>query len=111
MSLYYNLTNTTVLNPAETLYTIWIGDYPRDRSRDEGTDINNTTGTNDVGSAEILTGQTKGDIVGVSECAVNTIATLYASGARNFLLQNVSNVCYAPKSALSLDLEPSDGSA
>ena len=56
----------------ETLYSLWIG-------------------TNDVGAGALLTGeQTRGaTIVEVTRCAVGWVRTLYASGARNFLLQNV----------------------
>ena len=61
------------LNPAETVYTLWIG-------------------TNDVGVGTLLTGQqTPGvTIVDTVACAVNWVKVLYASGARNFIFQNVS---------------------
>ena len=62
------------LNPEETIYTLWIG-------------------TNDVGAGALLTGhQTPGvTIVDTVACAVNWIKVLYASGARNFIFQNVSD--------------------
>ena len=65
--------NGLKLNPKETMYTLWIG-------------------TNDVGDSALLTGQqTQGTtIVQVTQCAVNWVKTLYDSGARNFLFQNVS---------------------
>ena len=60
------------LRPEETMYTLWIG-------------------TNDVGANALLTGsQTPGvTIVDTVACAVNWIQVLYASGARNFIFQNV----------------------
>lgn len=63
------------LNPEETVYTLWIG-------------------TNDVGVSALLTGgQAPGvTIVDTVSCAVNWIKTLYKSGARNFVFQNVSRV-------------------
>lgn len=70
---YFNDTkNGLKLDPKETLYTIWIG-------------------TNDVGDSTLLTGQqTRGvTIVQVTQCAVNWVKTLYDSGARNFVFQNV----------------------
>lgn len=60
------------LPPAETLYTQWIG-------------------TNDVGLDSLLTGMNSASIVDVAECMVNWVRTLYEDGARNFLLQNVSD--------------------
>ena len=61
------------LRPEETMYTLWIG-------------------TNDVGAGELLTGgQTPGvTVVDTVACAVNWVRVLYASGARNFIFQNVS---------------------
>ena len=61
------------LEPDETMYTLWIG-------------------TNDVGVGELLTGgQTPGvTVVDTVTCAVNWVKTLYDSGARNFIFQNVS---------------------
>ena len=61
------------LNPEETVYTLWIG-------------------TNDVGANALLTGgQAPGvTIVDTVACAVNWVSTLYESGARNFIFQNVS---------------------
>lgn len=79
LNAYFNLTmnGTTSLPPDETLYTLWIG-------------------TNDVGVGELLTGQaTSGvSIVNVSQCAVNWIQTLYDSGARRFLFQNVREMMF-----------------
>ena len=75
LPLYFNDTqnNGLKLNPAETLYTLWLG-------------------TNDVGDFGLLTGKhTEGTtIVQVTQCAVSWVKTLYESGARNFLFQNVS---------------------
>ena len=61
------------LNPEETIFTLWIG-------------------TNDVGAGALLTGaQAPGvTVVDTVSCAVNWVKTLYASGARNFIFQNVS---------------------
>ncbi|KAI0075536.1 hypothetical protein K474DRAFT_1708959 [Panus rudis PR-1116 ss-1] len=71
---YFNLTQNggVSLNPNETIYTLWIG-------------------TNDVGTNALITGdQTPGvSIVQVTQCAVNWVKTLYDSGARNFLFQNM----------------------
>ncbi|KAK7685016.1 hypothetical protein QCA50_011851 [Cerrena zonata] len=60
------------LEPDETIYTLWIG-------------------TNDVGASALLTGhQTPGvTLVDTVSCSINWIKTLYASGARNFLFQNM----------------------
>ncbi len=71
---YFNATkNGLRLLPQETIYTMWIG-------------------TNDVGAGTMLTGQqtTGTTIVNVTACAIDWAKTLYASGARNFLFQNVS---------------------
>ena len=64
---------TLKLDPAETIYTLWIG-------------------TNDVGANALLTGgQAPGvTIVDTVSCAVNWVKVLYESGARNFIFQNVS---------------------
>lgn len=64
---------TLHLSSDETVYTLWIG-------------------TNDVGVNSLIVGAgTKGvTIVDTVSCAVNWISTLYKSGARNFLFQNVS---------------------
>jgi hypothetical protein len=48
------------------------------------------TGTNDVGTDQLITGRSEGDIVDIASCAVSVVSTLYESGARNFLFQNVS---------------------
>ena len=62
------------LDPDETIYTLWIG-------------------TNDLGRAALLTGnQEQGvSLVDVIGCAVSWVSSLYKSGARNFLFQNVGN--------------------
>ena len=59
----------------ETMYTLWIG-------------------TNDVGPEGLLTGKQAGGVtlVDTVSCAVNWVQTLYNSGARNFIFQNVSEV-------------------
>lgn len=63
---------TLRLAPEETVYTLWIG-------------------TNDLGANALLTGETNGaTVVDAVTCAVNWVKTLYLSGARNFLFQNVS---------------------
>ncbi|OSD00164.1 carbohydrate esterase family 16 protein [Trametes coccinea BRFM310] len=63
---------TLRLNPEETIYTLWIG-------------------TNDVGAGALLTGsQTPGvSIVDTVSCAINWVKEMYASGARNFIFQNM----------------------
>ncbi|KAF7790330.1 hypothetical protein EIP86_001285 [Pleurotus ostreatoroseus] len=63
---------TLRLEPEETIYTLWIG-------------------TNDLGANALLTGGgTNGaTVVDVMGCAVNWVKTLYQSGARNFLFQNM----------------------
>ncbi|CAL1699732.1 unnamed protein product [Somion occarium] len=60
------------LDPKETLYTLWIG-------------------TNDVGADTMMSGkQTPGNtIVQVTQCPVSWVKTLYDTGARNFLFQNM----------------------
>ncbi|PIL25384.1 hypothetical protein GSI_13274 [Ganoderma sinense ZZ0214-1] len=60
------------LLPNETIYTLWIG-------------------TNDLGVGQLLTGgQASGvTVVDTSICAVNWVQTLYNSGARNFIFQNM----------------------
>ncbi|KDR73972.1 hypothetical protein GALMADRAFT_596103 [Galerina marginata CBS 339.88] len=58
------------LNPAQTIYTLWLG-------------------TNDVGSNALLTGSDKASLVDVTTCMINWVKVLYASGARNFLFQNM----------------------
>ncbi|KZV77130.1 carbohydrate esterase family 16 protein [Peniophora sp. CONT] len=65
--------NSIRVPPKDTLYTIWIG-------------------TNDVGPNTLLTGTNVAGnttIVDVTACAVDWVSTLYHSGARNFLLQNM----------------------
>ena len=65
---------TLELDPAETMYTLWIG-------------------TNDVGYLGLLTGkQAPGvTVVDTVACAVTWVKVLYAAGARNFIFQNVSH--------------------
>ncbi|RPD58827.1 hypothetical protein L227DRAFT_612586 [Lentinus tigrinus ALCF2SS1-6] len=60
-----------ILDPNETIYTLWIG-------------------TNDVGVHGLLTGQTPNEtVVDTTACAVNWVKVLYESGARNFIFQNM----------------------
>ncbi|TBU45278.1 hypothetical protein BD309DRAFT_1079441 [Dichomitus squalens] len=78
-----------VLRPENTIYTLWIG-------------------TNDVGANALLTGsQAPGvTLVDTATCAVNWVKTLYDSGARNFIFQNMipleTTPLYAPDSYLNL---------
>ncbi|KAI0807961.1 GDSL lipase/acylhydrolase [Fomes fomentarius] len=67
------------LRPEETIYTLWIG-------------------TNDVGVNGLLPGnQAPGvTIVDVVACAVNWVQALYASGARNFIFQNMIPLEFVP---------------
>ena len=60
------------LKPEDTIYTLWIG-------------------TNDVGDGALLTGHGAPGVTVVDTvtCAVNWVQTLYNSGARNFIFQNV----------------------
>jgi len=62
--------HTLSLNPEETIYTLWIG-------------------TNDVGVSALLTGSDDASISNVTTCMVNWVQTLYESGARNFIFQNM----------------------
>ncbi|KAJ4480570.1 GDSL lipase/esterase [Lentinula edodes] len=72
---FAELSNGTLpdLPPDETLYTLWIG-------------------TNDVGSSALLTGHGAPGVslVDTVSCAVNWVKTMYVSGARNFLFQNMA---------------------
>ncbi|KAI0657945.1 hypothetical protein C8Q70DRAFT_250112 [Cubamyces menziesii] len=70
---------TLRLNPEETIYTLWIG-------------------TNDVGANALLTGsQPPGvSVVDTVSCAVNWVKVMYASGARNFVFQNMIPLEHAP---------------
>ncbi|KAI0077023.1 carbohydrate esterase family 16 protein [Panus rudis PR-1116 ss-1] len=87
LPLYFDeVRNGTLhLRPEETMYTLWIG-------------------TNDVGATTILTGQQSPGvtIVDTVSCAVNWVKTLYDSGARNFIFQNMiplqHTILYAPDS-------------
>ncbi|KAJ6461036.1 GDSL lipase/acylhydrolase [Mycena sanguinolenta] len=56
--------------PEETIYTLWIG-------------------TNDLGVDSLITGSNNASVVDVVGCMVNWVRTLYASGARNFIMQNM----------------------
>ncbi|PAV23314.1 carbohydrate esterase family 16 [Pyrrhoderma noxium] len=74
LPLYFSeLKNGTLsINNDESVYTLWIG-------------------TNDIGQSALLTGD---QLVGVSlvdvvSCTVNWVKTLYDSGARNFIFQNM----------------------
>ncbi|KAH8823572.1 GDSL lipase/acylhydrolase [Flagelloscypha sp. PMI_526] len=74
---YYALVDngTIKLDPANTLYSLWIG-------------------TNDVGIYSLITGDAKASIVEVSECMVSWVKNLYEHGARNFLFQNMIPLQY-----------------
>ncbi|KAG2130906.1 carbohydrate esterase family 16 protein [Suillus clintonianus] len=63
---------TLELDPKETMYTIWIG-------------------TNDLGANALITGSNapSTSIVQVRQCAIDVLKTLYESGARNFIMQNI----------------------
>ncbi|TCD62319.1 hypothetical protein EIP91_007059 [Steccherinum ochraceum] len=63
---------TLRLNPADTVFTLWIG-------------------TNDVGANALITGNgiNGATIVDTVSCAINVFKTLYKSGFRNFLFQNM----------------------
>ncbi|KAF5356378.1 hypothetical protein D9758_009473 [Tetrapyrgos nigripes] len=72
------------LEGKETLYTLWIG-------------------TNDVGANGLLTGHgailedgERVSVVDTVTCAVNWVKTLYDSGARNFLFQNMIPLQHTP---------------
>ncbi|KAI0741767.1 SGNH hydrolase-type esterase domain-containing protein [Daedaleopsis nitida] len=70
---------TLDLDPEETIYTLWIG-------------------TNDVGVIGLLRGfKAPGvTVVDTVACAVNWIKVLYASGARNFIFQNMIPLDFVP---------------
>ena len=63
------------LDPSETIYTLWLG-------------------TNDLGVNSLIVGEgsTGVTLVDTVTCAVNWVSTLYKSGARNFLFQNVGSL-------------------
>ena len=64
------------LNTNETLHSLWIG-------------------TNDLGAAALLTGDSVGNLAQVTACMVNWVKILYEeAGARNFLFQNVCQRTY-----------------
>ena len=83
------------LKPEDTIYTLWIG-------------------TNDVGDGALLTGHGAPGVTVVDTvtCAVNWVQTLYNSGARNFIFQNVShtrthvNGRRSPRCSYSLQMVP-----
>ncbi|KAJ8496341.1 hypothetical protein ONZ45_g12489 [Pleurotus djamor] len=58
------------VDPLYTVYTLWIG-------------------TNDVGRGGLLGGHGQASIVDIVNCSVNWVKTLYDSGARNFIFQNM----------------------
>lgn len=67
----------------ETIFTLWIG-------------------TNDVGAGALITGSSPGaTVVNTTTCAVNWVKTLYESGAKNFLFQNVSIALVLSKRVLT----------
>jgi len=66
----YFRSNAAKMDSKETLYTLWIG-------------------TNDLGVNALLTGSDNANLVDVTTCMTNWVKTLYESGARNFLFQNV----------------------
>ncbi|KAJ7143673.1 carbohydrate esterase family 16 protein [Mycena epipterygia] len=72
LPLYFMETGNGSLHlPAdETIYTLWIG-------------------TNDLGVDSLITGSNNASVVDVSGCMVDWVRTLYASGARNFIMQNM----------------------
>ncbi|KAJ7471169.1 GDSL lipase/acylhydrolase [Mycena galericulata] len=72
LPLYFTETSNGTLHlpPDETIYTLWIG-------------------TNDLGVDSLITGSNNASVVDVSGCMVDWVRTLYASGARNFIMQNM----------------------
>ncbi|KAF8307861.1 hypothetical protein DL93DRAFT_2087555 [Clavulina sp. PMI_390] len=74
--------NIPTLDPDEVVITIWIG-------------------TNDIGNGALLDhSQVPGvSLVNVTSCAIDAISTLYASGARNFIFQNLAPLYLAPQYA------------
>ncbi|KAJ7171054.1 GDSL lipase/acylhydrolase [Mycena filopes] len=72
LPLYFTeVSNGTLhLPPAETIYTLWIG-------------------TNDLGTDSLVTGSNNATIVDVTGCMIDWVRTLYANGARNFIMQNM----------------------
>ncbi|KAJ6459418.1 GDSL lipase/acylhydrolase [Mycena vulgaris] len=85
LPLYFTETSNGSLKlPADdTIYTLWIG-------------------TNDLGANSLITGSNNASIVDVSGCMVDWVRVLYASGARNFIMQNMIplelTILYAPDS-------------
>ncbi|KAJ7129896.1 GDSL lipase/acylhydrolase [Mycena crocata] len=69
------------LSPDETIYTLWIG-------------------TNDLGVDSLITGSNGASVVDVAGCMVDWVRVLYATGARNFIMQNMIplqlTILYAP---------------
>ncbi|KAJ8522310.1 hypothetical protein ONZ45_g1074 [Pleurotus djamor] len=76
---YFNETSSgrLVLDPEKTVYTLWIG-------------------TNDVGVMSLLTGKSNASVVDVINCSTNWVQTLYDSGARYFIFQNMIPLQLAP---------------
>ncbi|KAJ6551728.1 carbohydrate esterase family 16 protein [Mycena capillaripes] len=72
LPLYFTETSNGSLKlPAdETIYTLWIG-------------------TNDVGVDSLVTGSNNASVVDVVSCMTDWVKTLYESGARNFIMQNM----------------------
>lgn len=68
------------LDPEETIYTLWIG-------------------TNDLGVNSLVTGSNSASIVDVADCMINWVKVLYNSGARNFVFQNASDLCFIRRKA------------
>lgn len=78
LPLYFTEKQNGTLKAAaasDTIYTLWIG-------------------TNDVGVNSLLVGQgvPGTSVVDTTTCAVSWVNTLYESGARNFIFQNVSSL-------------------
>ncbi|RPA75263.1 GDSL lipase/acylhydrolase family protein [Ascobolus immersus RN42] len=77
------------IKPSETLYTIWIG-------------------TNDIGGNALVSREQLPNVglVNVTECVIQSLNDLYQQGARNFVLQNMAPLQYAP---LYVTGEPENG--
>jgi len=73
---YFDLVEngTLVLDANETLYSLWIG-------------------TNDVGAKALLDGSSVGNLDQVTACMVNWVKVMYEAGVKNFLFQNVRELC------------------
>ncbi|KAL7266323.1 hypothetical protein RUND412_011132 [Rhizina undulata] len=66
-----------LFDPETTLFSIWIG-------------------TNDLGADLIISGLPTVGEVNYTDCVFSTIEKLYSLGARNFVLQNLAPLQYAP---------------